>query len=76
MRREIIDFLNTDLQFIRGVGPALAARLDEVLGGVLKPEEPKLVAAEGDVFGDKLACTDSLMNAIAERLPVMADPTA
>ena len=33
MRREIIDFLTTDLQFIRGVGPALAARLDEVLGG-------------------------------------------
>ena len=33
MRREIVDFLNTDLQFIRGVGPALAARLDEVLGG-------------------------------------------
>ena len=52
------------------------AVLDEVLGGVLKPAEPKLVAAEGDVFGDKLACTDSLMNAIAERLPVMAEPTA
>ena len=52
------------------------AVLDEVLGGVLKPEEPKLAVAEGDVFGDKLACTDSLMNAIAERLPVMADPTA
>lgn len=33
MRREIIDFLTTDLQFIRGVGPALAARLEEILGG-------------------------------------------
>ncbi len=33
MKRELIDFLTTDLQFIRGVGPALAARLDEVLGG-------------------------------------------
>ena len=52
------------------------AVLDEVLGGVLKPAEPKLVAAESDVFGDQLPCTDSLMNAIAERLPVMADPTA
>lgn len=33
MRRELIDFFNTDLQFIRGVGPVLATRLDEVLGG-------------------------------------------
>ena len=33
MKRELIDFFNTDLQFIRGVGPVLAARLDEVLGG-------------------------------------------
>lgn len=52
------------------------AELDEVLGGVLKPAEPKLVAAEGDVFGDRLPCTDSLMNAIAERLPAIAEPTA
>jgi len=52
------------------------AELDEVLGGVLSPAEPKLVAAEGNVFGDRLSCTDSLMNAIAERLPVMAEPTA
>ena len=33
MKAELIDFLNTDLQFIKGVGPVLAARLDEVLGG-------------------------------------------
>ena len=33
MKRELVDFLNTDLQFIRGVGPVLAARLDDVLGG-------------------------------------------
>ena len=52
------------------------AELDEVLGGVLTPVEPKLVVPAGDVFGDKLPCTDSLMNAIAERIPVMADPTA
>ena len=39
------------------------------------PVDAKLVVPEGDVFGDKLECTDSLMNAIAERLPVMANPT-
>lgn len=33
MKRELIDFFNTDLQFIKGVGPVLAARLDDVLGG-------------------------------------------
>lgn len=27
------DYLETDLQFIRGVGPVIAARLDEVIGG-------------------------------------------
>ncbi len=51
------------------------AELDEVLGGVLLPVEAKLIAIEGSVFGDKLECTDSLMNAIAERLPKMANPT-
>ena len=33
MKRELIDFLNTDLQFIKGVGPVLATRLEDVLGG-------------------------------------------
>lgn len=33
MRKELFDFLNTDLQFIRGVGPVLAARFDDVLPG-------------------------------------------
>lgn len=33
MKTELIDFLNTDLQFIKGVGPVLATRLNEVLGG-------------------------------------------
>ncbi len=51
------------------------AELDEVLGGVLMPVEAKLVAVEGNVFGDKLECTDSLTNSIAERLPKMANPT-
>ena len=33
MKTELFDFFNCDLQFIRGVGPVLAARMDEVLGG-------------------------------------------
>ncbi len=33
MKKEVFDFLITDLQFIKGVGPVLAARFDEVLGG-------------------------------------------
>lgn len=33
MRKELFDFLSTDLQFIRGVGPVLATRFEDVLGG-------------------------------------------
>ena len=33
MKRELFDFLNTDLQFIKGVGPVLASRFNDVLGG-------------------------------------------
>ena len=33
MKCELFDFLNTDLQFIKGVGPVLATRFDDVLGG-------------------------------------------
>lgn len=33
MKKELYDFLGTDLQFIKGVGPVLAARFDDVLGG-------------------------------------------
>jgi len=33
MTKELYDFLNTDLQFIKGVGPVLAARLCDLLGG-------------------------------------------
>ena len=51
------------------------AYVDEVLGGVLSPVDAKLAVVEGNVFGDKLECTDSLMNVIAERLPKMANPT-
>lgn len=33
MNKELFEFLNTDLQFIKGVGPVLAARFDDLLGG-------------------------------------------
>lgn len=33
MKKELSDFLSTDLQFIKGVGPVLASRLADVLGG-------------------------------------------
>lgn len=33
MKRELFDFLNSDLQFIKGVGPVLATRFGDVLGG-------------------------------------------
>ena len=33
MKQDLLDFLNTDIQFIRGVGPVLATRFDELLGG-------------------------------------------
>lgn len=33
MKKELFDFLNTDLQFIKGVGPVLASRFEDVLGG-------------------------------------------
>lgn len=33
MKRDLFDFLNSDLQFIRGVGPVVAERLNDVLGG-------------------------------------------
>ena len=33
MNHEIFDFFNTDLQFIHGVGPVLATKFNDVLGG-------------------------------------------
>lgn len=33
MKQELYDFLSTDLQFIRGVGPVLATRFQDILGG-------------------------------------------
>ena len=33
MNKEVFDFFNTDLQFIHGVGPVLATKFEDVLGG-------------------------------------------
>ena len=33
MNKEVFDFFNTDLQFIHGVGPVLASKFNDVLGG-------------------------------------------
>ncbi len=33
MKKDLFDFLNTDLQFVKGVGPKVAARFDDVIGG-------------------------------------------
>lgn len=33
MKTELRDFLNSDLQFIKGVGPVLASRFEDILGG-------------------------------------------
>ena len=33
MNKTVFDFFNQDLQFIHGVGPVLAARFNDVLGG-------------------------------------------
>ena len=33
MDKEILDFFNTDLQYIHGVGPVLASKFNDVLGG-------------------------------------------
>ena len=45
------------------------AELGKIFGGVLTPVEPKFVSVGDDKFIDELACTDTLMNLIAERLP-------
>lgn len=48
-----------------------------ILGDVLAPiSDAKLVAVADGKFVEPLACTDSLMNVIAGRLPKMANPTA
>ena len=51
------------------------AQRGEVIGNVLTPTAPKLMPAEGNVFGDRLTCTDNLMNMIQARLPESVSPT-
>ena len=60
MKRELIDFFNTDLQFIKGVGPVLATRLNDILGGrrVL------------DFLLHTFYCTDLLMYGHADLLKI------
>lgn len=45
------------------------AELDEVLGGVLEPKDPKFAVVEKAKMYDPLACTDNLMNVMSDRLP-------
>ncbi len=45
------------------------AVLEDISGGVLVPPFKVLKPVDGNVFGDRLACTDSLMKEIDERLP-------
>ncbi len=49
------------------------AEIGQVLGGVLKPFNPKLVSVKTGVFVDKKRCTDDLMNIITSRLPMPAN---
>ncbi len=51
------------------------AEIDEILGGVLVPEEPKLVAVADAKLVDELPCTDALMNMMADRLPPVVKAT-
>ena len=51
------------------------AELDEILGGVLKPADPKFVACADAKLVDELPCTDALMNMMADRLPEAVSPT-
>jgi len=51
------------------------AEIDEILGGVLVPEDPKLVAVADAKLVDELPCTDALMNMMADRLPEVVKAT-
>lgn len=48
------------------------AEVNEILGGALAPtEDAQFVVVDDAKFVEPLACTDSLMNVISERLPAM-----
>jgi len=51
------------------------AEVEEILGGVLKPETPKFVVCADGKLVDELPCTDALMNMMADRLPPVVDAT-
>ena len=51
------------------------AEIDEILGGVLPPVDPKFVVAADAKMVDELPCADALMNMMADRLPPVADAT-
>ena len=67
---DISDEMNYEVEAYR------KAELGEILGGVLTPADgAKLVAVGDSKFADPIACTDSLMNTISERLPKAVSPT-
>ncbi len=47
----------------------------EILGGALKPCEPKFTAAEDAKLIDELVCTDAMMRQTAERIPTPVKAT-
>ncbi|MBR4020193.1 MAG: hypothetical protein IKI99_02670, partial [Firmicutes bacterium] len=51
------------------------AEIDEILGGVLVPEDMKFVVVEDAKLVDELPCTDALMNMMADRLPQVVKAT-
>ena len=51
------------------------AEIDEVLGGALGSESPKLIAVADAKMVDELPCADALMNMMAERLPEVVSAT-
>ena len=51
------------------------AEIDEILGGILVPEDLKFVVVEDAKMVDELPCADALMNMMADRLPPVVDAT-
>ena len=51
------------------------AEINEILGGVLVPEDMKFVVVEDAKMVDELPCTDALMNMMADRLPEVVKAT-
>ncbi|MCL2331767.1 MAG: ATP-dependent DNA helicase RecG, partial [Proteobacteria bacterium] len=62
MDKSIYDFLNTDLQYIKGVGPVLAARLGVLFGGDITPPGARESAATPPLGGNGRRVLDFLLN--------------